>query len=81
MAEGVHGGWGMWGHAWQGGGRAWWGACVAGRVHAGETVIDAGSTHPTGMHSCSNLFLLKCGKLKILNTQKECSTDLSAMLK
>ena len=42
----------------------------AGRVHAGETVIDAGGTHPTGMHSCSNLFLLKCGKLKILNTQK-----------
>ena len=28
-------------------GHAWWGSCMA-----GETVTAAGSTHPTGMHSC-----------------------------
>ena len=51
------------GHAWQRG-RAWQGACVArgcvaggmrgkgGGLHAGETATEAGSTHPTGMHSC-----------------------------
>ena len=33
-------------HAWQGGG-----ACVA-----GEMATAAGSTHPTGMHSCLSVF-------------------------
>ena len=39
------------GHAWQGGmhGR---GACMA-----GKTAIAAGGTHPTGMHSCTDLSL------------------------
>ena len=57
--RGVHGGGG---HAWQGGmlgrGHAWQrgaymakGACV----HVGETATEAGSTHPTGMHSCSKV--------------------------
>ena len=32
------------GYVWQG---AWWQG-----MHAGETVIEAGGTHPTGMHSC-----------------------------
>ena len=32
---------------------AWQGACMAGRAWiAGETTIEAGGTHPTGMHSC-----------------------------
>ena len=43
------------GHAWHGvcargmcgRGHAWQGACVT-----GKTAIAAGSTHPTGMHSC-----------------------------
>ena len=50
------------GHAWQGGmlgrGHAWQrgaymakGACM----HVGETATEAGSTHPTGMHSCSKV--------------------------
>ena len=41
------------------GGHAWWGAVRSrGACVAGETAIAAGSTHPTGMHSCSfNLFL------------------------
>ena len=37
------------------GGNAWQrGACMArGRgMHAGETATEAGSTDPTGMHSC-----------------------------
>ena len=50
------------GHVWQGCvcGR---GVCVAGGVHeghvwqgdmcAGETAIEVGGTHPTGLHSCS----------------------------
>ena len=33
-------------------GCVWQGACMAGRVHAGETVTEAGGTHPTLMHSC-----------------------------
>ena len=32
------------------GGHVWWGACMVGG-HAGETAIEAGGTHPTGMHS------------------------------
>ena len=54
------------GHGWQGacvaGGCAFQGvctvrggkgACMAGEGGmAGETVTEAGSTHPTGMHSC-----------------------------
>ena len=55
------------GHAWQGGmhsrsacmaggmhGRrcAWYGACMARAMHAGETPTEAGDMHPTGMHSC-----------------------------
>ena len=38
------------GHAWQG--HVWQGVCMA-----GEMVTAADSTHPTGMHSCSSLFL------------------------
>ena len=44
------------GHAWQRGcvggmhGKA---ACVARGVHAREMATEAGTTHPTGMHSCS----------------------------
>ena len=45
------------GCAWQGGmcggGHAWWGACVAVVCMAGEMATAVGSTHPTGMHSCS----------------------------
>ena len=52
MAGGVHGR----GHAWwgvHGRGCVWQGASVAvGACIAGETVIAADSTHPTGMHSC-----------------------------
>ena len=43
-------------------GRVWLGACMAGghvwygAMHGGggggETATEAGSTHPTGMHSC-----------------------------
>ena len=51
------------GHAWQGvcmavgmcgggGGEEWQGVCMA-----GETATAADGTHPTGMHSCSQLFL------------------------
>ena len=45
------------GHAWQGL-CAWQGACVArgGGCMAGEMATAAGSTHPTGMHSCLHLF-------------------------
>ena len=32
------------------------GTCVAGGCMAGETAIAAGSTHPTGMHSCFNIY-------------------------
>ena len=52
MAGGMCGG----GHAWQGVCMA--GACVAGgSCVAGETATAADGTHPTGMHSCSQLFL------------------------
>ena len=39
------------GHAWQRGAYMAKGACV----HVGETATEAGSTHPTGMHSCSKV--------------------------
>ena len=45
-------------YVWQGRGHAWWvcmagvEACMAGGVHGGEAAIEAGGTHPTGMHSC-----------------------------
>ena len=43
-------------HAWQGGMRGEGGACVArGACLAGKTATAAGSTHPTGMHSCLHL--------------------------
>ena len=28
------------------------GVCMARGVHAGEMAIEAGATHPTGIHSC-----------------------------
>ena len=34
-------------HTWQGGG-----ACMVGGMCEKETATEAGSTHPTGMHSC-----------------------------
>ena len=33
-------------------GGVWQGACMVGDVNAGETATEAGSKHPTGMHSC-----------------------------
>ena len=55
----------------RGGGFAWWGACMAGGAcvagHAWHTCPPAdtvrysqwaGSTHPTGMHSCSLMFFI-----------------------
>ena len=30
----------------------WQGACMIGGMHAGEMANEAGSIHPTGMHSC-----------------------------
>ena len=57
ISGGVHGR----SHVWQGAcmaggildrGHAWWGACMMGGKSAGETVTEAGSRHPTGMHSC-----------------------------
>ena len=42
----------MAGSAWQGAGGVWLGACMVGDVNAGETATEAGSKHPTGMHSC-----------------------------
>ena len=62
----MRGGWG--GHAWQGvhcqGAcmRRWEHAWQCGGVNgkgsmcAGETATEAGSTHPTGMHSCLEIF-------------------------
>ena len=65
------------GHAWQGGvpgggmhgkGYAWQGACMAGGACmawgcvAGKTAIAAGSTHPTGMHSCLSMHFLMLPK-------------------
>ena len=41
--QGVHG---------RGAGGVWQGACMVGVVNAGETATEAGSKHPTGMHSC-----------------------------
>ena len=40
-----------WGHARQGG-MCGMGPCMAGGGGGGETATEAGSTHPTGMHSC-----------------------------
>ena len=46
------------------GGHVWWGACVTGEGHAWQGVCVAGEmatavdgTYPTGMHSCSLIFL------------------------
>ena len=38
------------GHVWKGGICVLWGG--GGGIHAGETAIEVGNTHPTGMHSC-----------------------------
>ena len=53
MCRGAMHGWGC--AAWQGGvhGR---GACVVGGICTGETASEAGSTHPTGMHSYSTMY-------------------------
>ena len=57
--RGVHGrGMCGWGHVWQGAYMA--GVYMAGGIcgegmHAGETAIEAVSTHPTGMHFCYRL--------------------------
>ena len=51
---GIHGR----GHAWQGASMVGWGHAWQEGMHgrglcvAGETAAAAGSTHPTGMHSC-----------------------------
>ena len=66
---GEHGGGVHWGYTWwgvaggvHGRGMRGWGAYVVGVVcMAGETATVAGGTHPTGMHSCLNLF--KCNPL------------------
>ena len=49
------------------------GAYMAVGMHAGETVTEAGGTHPTGMHSC--LLCLKCsrGHLNLLDIWTCCS--------
>ena len=56
VVGGVHGRGGMRGEGMHGGG-----TCMAGGGHVcviGETATAAGSTHPTGMHSCF-FFVLK----------------------
>ena len=49
---------------------AYQGACMAGRAWiAGETTIEAGGTHPTGMHSC--FFLIKSAHMEISQNGRE----------
>ena len=72
----VHGGGGMHGRVCVcGRGHAWWGACKA-----GETATAADSTHPTGIHSCTeglhdkyhiviiilNVFKMASGEIRII---------------
>ena len=33
------------------------GACLVGGICTGETATEAGSTHPTGMHSCFTMYM------------------------
>ena len=53
VVRGMHDrGWG-WGVVCMAGGHVWRdGPCVGGDMYGGETVTEAGGTHPTGMHSC-----------------------------